>query len=690
MKIFNFIVYLIALLCVVECTQKFTEDELIIFRIFDAVNEFDLSSKCKSDLNETFNGYQNHKAWAIAMYDSSVKSPVGIEYGAEFQLGNFDQCMNISTNFDRDGVNIEPKYCLLDVKIDDYNVRSAAYRNREIKNSTLIHWAICVPSSCSNHDVIHFMKFITGRDEVTVDPKKCQVRETLRVSWIDILFGFILLSFLSIVVFCTICHFVKIYTAKNGQLRKSAGCEEIIKSFSIIENIKKLGKESNDEYGLSCVNGIKAVGMFCIIAGHALVFLLGGPMQNTDFYEKQSKLLQNAFILNSPLLVDSFLLLSGFLFTRLVLIEMDKRRGKINFLLIYIFRYIRLTPAYIMMIGLYSTWFIKIGDGPLWKQRISLEQERCMSSWWKNILYINNYYGNDALCLFQSWYLAADTQLFLLAPLLIYPLWRNRKLGLYLTGIVALISIVIPFYVTYTNNLDPTFMIFQEEISDLSANDYFINTYGKTHMRAISYIFGILAGYIGYYVYKNNVKIPKRVRNFMWIFSFSVGFISMYYVTLFYIPTYHSTNLERALYNCLHRLGWAIFTGWLVLGCVTSKGNALKSFFNASFLVPLSRLTYCAYLTNGFIELYLAASVRTPKYMSIPSLTGETLSHVSLTFLAALILCLMFESPIHGIEKILLRRHVPRENKTCESNDLSDCAISTSSGHTISTSEASA
>ena len=178
---------------------------------------------------------------------------------------------------------------------------------------------------------------------------------------------------------------------------------------------------------MSCLNGIKAVAMFCIISGHALVFLLGGPMQNTDFYVKQSTMIQNAFILNSPLLVDSFLLLSGFLFARLVLVEMDKRRGKINFGLLYIFRYIRwenfaiffgefkffinlkkirLTPAYLMMIGLYSTWFIKIGDGPLWKHRISLEQERCQISWWKNILYINNYFGNEALCMFQSWYLA--------------------------------------------------------------------------------------------------------------------------------------------------------------------------------------------------------------------------------------------------------------------------------------------
>lgn len=69
----------------------------------------------------------------------------------------------------------------------------------------------------------------------------------------------------------------------------------------------------------------------------------------------------------------------------------------------------RLTPAYLMMIGLYSSWFIKIGNGPLWKQRIELEQERCQLSWWKNILYINNYYGNEALCMFQSWYLAGES-----------------------------------------------------------------------------------------------------------------------------------------------------------------------------------------------------------------------------------------------------------------------------------------
>lgn len=148
--------------------------------------------------------------------------------------------------------------------------------------------------------------------------------------------------------------------------------------------------------------------MFFIVGGHSLVFMFGGPIQNMKFFEEQAQLVQNAILINSPLLVDTFLLLSGFLFSRILLLELDKRKGHVNFGLLYIFRYLRLTPAYLAIIGLYSTWLVKLGDGPLWQSRISLEQERCMKSWWKNLLYINNYYGNDELCMFQSWYLAGE------------------------------------------------------------------------------------------------------------------------------------------------------------------------------------------------------------------------------------------------------------------------------------------
>lgn len=64
------------------------------------------------------------------VFDSSVKSPVGIEYGIDYHLGNFDECMSIVTDH---GVSIKPKYCLLEVNMEGYSIRQAATRHREVK-----------------------------------------------------------------------------------------------------------------------------------------------------------------------------------------------------------------------------------------------------------------------------------------------------------------------------------------------------------------------------------------------------------------------------------------------------------------------------------------------------------------------------------------------------------------------------
>lgn len=55
-----------------------------------------------------------------------------------------------------------------------------------------------------------------------------------------------------------------------------------------LENLQKLVKGSKDDLGLSAINGIKAISMILIIAGHALVFMIGGPVLNADYYAKVS------------------------------------------------------------------------------------------------------------------------------------------------------------------------------------------------------------------------------------------------------------------------------------------------------------------------------------------------------------------------------------------------------------------
>lgn len=66
------------------------------------------------------------------MLDSSVKSPVGVEYGVEYQFGNFDECFDIKTSLESDGVDIQPKYCLVDVKLEGFAIQNLARRHQQV------------------------------------------------------------------------------------------------------------------------------------------------------------------------------------------------------------------------------------------------------------------------------------------------------------------------------------------------------------------------------------------------------------------------------------------------------------------------------------------------------------------------------------------------------------------------------
>lgn len=56
----------------------------------------------------------------------------------------------------------------------------------------------------------------------------------------------------------------------------------------------------------------------------------------------------------------------------------------------------------------------------------------------------------------------------------------------------------------------------------------------------------------------------------------SCGISAMYTILVFYLPDHEYNVLESAIYSSLHRLGWCLAIGWIVLACVT--GNAGNQF----------------------------------------------------------------------------------------------------------------
>lgn len=71
------------------------------------------------------------------MYDSSAKIPIGIEYGNKWQLGNFDECMAIGTVFKTGQLDIQPKYCLIDVDIELHQSKPSV-RHHEVSKQLIV------------------------------------------------------------------------------------------------------------------------------------------------------------------------------------------------------------------------------------------------------------------------------------------------------------------------------------------------------------------------------------------------------------------------------------------------------------------------------------------------------------------------------------------------------------------------
>ncbi|XP_053948388.1 nose resistant to fluoxetine protein 6-like [Anastrepha ludens] len=640
--------------------------------------------QCRDDLNATLWGILSGQRWAIAMYDAMAKSAAGIDSGALHQFGHFDECLdqqrfhsntieNQSTEF-----VVRSKYCLVDVQMDGFAMQTAGSRQKEALNRNgdalvVAFWGACVPASCASTDIVLFLQNYLQRPVLSANETACQLSSIgagngLHVdggmfTYAVVLFVFVLLATLS-----TAFHCYLIYVSRNADdVSKRALQQETLTiallSFSVIENTKKLFQASKDHMGLNSINGIKAIAMLLILAGHALSFIYSSPSYNVAFVAEQTKFPTFAFLYNSLLFVDTFLLLSGFLFCRIMLVELDRRRGHINPLILYVGRYIRLTPAYMAIIGFYMTWFPSIGSGPLWRERITREQERCQASWWLNILYVNNYFNTDKFCMFQSWYLSVDTQLFFIAPIFIYLLYKVRKCGKRLLIAAVVCTTIIPFVVTFVRHLDPTLLVFADELIDLASNNYYIGYYVKTHMRASSYFIGLLTGFLVHAMQERGTKLHTVFVRLTWLVSTVIGIASIFSVCRFYRSPF--TFVESFLYAGFHKVAWNLSVAWLVMAATTGHAGWLQNFLSSRFFVPISRLTYCAYLSNGIVELYHSSTLRYGSYQSYVNLENKMISHTVDTFALAFVLCLLFESPIHALERILLRKAGrPSEKRT--------------------------
>jgi hypothetical protein len=163
---------------------------------------------------------------------------------------------------------------------------------------------------------------------------------------------------------------------KKQQQQSSSAVYKFFTSFSVISNVKALGKSqpSTPHVDLRAVNGIRVISMLWIILAHTIA-LVGSLYFNSNYiYQKVVRRFSFSLILQGFVAVDSFFVLAGLLGTFLVMeaIRGPKRRGRSlsfgEWCLTIVQRYLRLTPIYLfwIVVWMWLTPVLGLNQGPLY------------------------------------------------------------------------------------------------------------------------------------------------------------------------------------------------------------------------------------------------------------------------------------------------------------------------------------
>lgn len=115
-------------------------------------------------------------------------------------------------------------------------------------------------------------------------------------------------------------------------------------------------------------------------------------------------------------------------------------------------------------------------------------------------------------------------------------------------------------------------------------------------------------------------------------------------------------KLESALYSALSRPLWALATGWMIFASITKQAGFIGRLLAAKCFVPLSRLTYPAFLIHPIVMALFYGSRQASFHFSHYLMLYLILGNIVITYASAFVLAALFELPLLSIERTIRAR----------------------------------
>lgn len=639
------------------------------------------SAKCRRQAEIYDSNLRNYTSWAVRMSESWSRYPVGLLAGNRYQMGVYDECVDVHHP-------IRGQYCLSEIKLsppdgknygfnrtenlDDFGNNHAwktvlgwvDYPDQVQRNS--LHLGICIPDSCTATDLQTSLQneldkvFIPEQFKavVKVNPLLCTVSGDMypyntAYYVTNVIFGLLFL----ICGASTAFH----YIALNRQQKKKEDEREVPNSFfylfSFIHSLKILLKfDKNNEYNM--INGWKAVIMIVILLGHRFMYLVGNPISNPKFIENLY-LSGRGLYLTSMNLTDPFFFVTGFLiYSTLVPVykKTEEMSVLLKLILPIIYRMIRILPAYCTMMAITAHIVPHLGDGPLWPYKTWDEADICKNYWWTNMLFISNLIDTKYECLIASWYISCDVQFFILGVIVVYIYTKNTKSGIGLLTLILGVSIAVPFIITILTKREGIIKILLPFLENTRYSKTFNESYRLSYTRAFPFFMGLTTGITIDKLKENKVKFSQMTVH---VGTFTIAVICLwiqFYGVVFYKRDRPYYVIEQALYSTLNHCTWVILFGWIFVCHFTSGYGLISKIVTNRLIVSLGRLSYSVFLVNLTIMMISQSRMRSPNYLSRRTVVDAWIYDALKSYFMGLVLFLVVEAPVGSLATRFIKR----------------------------------
>ncbi|XP_066303333.1 O-acyltransferase like protein-like [Branchiostoma lanceolatum] len=141
-----------------------------------------------------------------------------------------------------------------------------------------------------------------------------------------------------------------------------------------------------------------------------------------------------------------------------------------------------------------------------------------------------------------------------------------------------------------------------------------------------------------------------------WLVAAATALTVLYATYGKYNGTTFQTESENVLYLTVHRTVWAMAIGWVVVACYHGYGGVVNTILSWDAWVPLSRLTYCAYLIHLLVILAVYLSMEVKIHYSAFTMIYLFLGHLTLSYGLAFLVSVAVEAPLMGVVKIVFKK----------------------------------